>query len=144
MRFAAFIFGLVSLVILAAVAYWVFITIQFPAGPVDVLIARSGQSWLGRGVIWLQIASLALALIATLMVGLPRVARWGFALSSVSWAVVFVLFSAGMIMKLQNVVPGTGLASALLNLLLVASPLLPLTAAQYLSAKATGSLRAGP
>lgn len=139
MRFAAFIFGLVSLVILAAVAYWVFITIQFPAGPVDVLVARSGQSWLVQGAIWLLVASLALALVATLMSWRPRTARWGFALSSICWAVVFVLFSAGMTMKLQNVVPGTGLASALLNLLLVASPLLPLTAAQYLSAKASNS-----
>ena len=136
MRFAAFTFGLVSLVFLAAVAYWVFITIQFPAGPVDVLIARSGQSWLGQGVIWLMIASLVLALVATLMSWQAIAARWGFASSSICWAVVFVLFSAGMIMKLQNVVPGTGLASALLNLLLVASPLLPLTVAQYLAAKA--------
>ena len=137
MRFATFTAGIVSLFLLAGVAYWVFITMQFPAGPINVLLVRTGLLWLPQSVIWLMVASLVSALIATLMSWRPRTARWGFTLSTVCWAVVFVVFSSGMLVKmLGTLAPGTGPVSMLFNLLLVASPLLPLITALYLLRKA--------
>ena len=141
MRFATFIAGIVSLLLLAGVAYWVFITMQFPAGPVNVLLVRTGLSWLPQSLIWLLVTSLVSALVATLMSWRPRTARWGFTLSTNCWAVVFVVFSSGMLVKmLGTLAPGAGPASMLFNLLLVASPLLPLITAQYLSGKAVSSI----
>ena len=63
-------------------------------------------------------------------------------MSIVCWAVVFVVFSSGMLVKmLGTLAPGTGPVSMLFNLLLVASPLLPLITALYLLRKAE---RLGP
>jgi hypothetical protein len=137
MRFAAFISGLVSLFLLAGVAYWIFITMQYPAGPVNVLVVRTALSWIPQGVLWLLVASLALALVATLLSWRPRTAWLCFAASSICWAVVFVVFSSGMLTKmLGTLAPGTGPVSLLFNLLLVASPLLPLISGLYLSGQA--------
>jgi hypothetical protein len=137
MRFAAFVSGLVSLFLLVGVAYWVFVTMQYPSGPTNVLVVRTGLSWIPQVILWLLVASLASALVATLVSWRPRTAWWCFAASGAFWAVVLAVFSSAMLVKmLGTLAPGTGPVSVLFNLLLVASPLLPLISAMYLSGKA--------
>jgi hypothetical protein len=133
MRIATFIAGIVSLFLLAGVAYWVFITMQFPAGAAGARgpIVASAERTLASG------REPVSALVATFVSWQPRAARWGFTLNTVGWAVVLVVFSSGMLVKmLGTLAPGTGLVSMLFNLLLVASPLLPLITAQYLTRQA--------
>ena len=66
MRFVVFVTGLVGLFLLLAVSYWVFITTQFPAGPLNVLTLHTGLLWLVKTVFWLSsLLSAAVAVVTT-------------------------------------------------------------------------------
>ena len=136
MRLTTFIFGIVSVFLVAAVGYWVFVTMQFPAGPVNVLVVRTGQPWIPQVVMWWMAASLVLAVVGSFMSWRPRVARMAFAVSGICWAVVAVAVAVGMGMKMGDPAtapPGADTVSLLLNVVLDFSPLLPLVAAHYVA-----------
>ena len=139
MRFAAFLVGVLAVLLLMAVGYWVFLTAQFPAGPTNVLMDYTGQRWLVQAVLAAIAFTLVSTTIATLMTWRPRVARAVFLISAASWAIVAVIDTVGVVVKWsgEGTAPaGSGPLSAVLNVLLVVSPLLPLLAASFLVGRA--------
>ena len=139
MRFAAFLVGLFAVLLLMAVGYWVFLTVQFPAGPINVLMDYSGQRWLVQAVLAAIVFTLVITIVATLMSWRPRVARAVFLISAASWAIIAVVDTVGVVVKWsdEGTAPaGSGPLSAVLNVLLVVSPLLPLLVASFLAGRA--------
>lgn len=139
MRLAAFASGLLALFLLLSVSNWVFITTQFPAGPLNVLMSDTGLLWLVKAVFWLMLASLVCAAVAVLTTWRPRLARGAFTVSAITWAPVAILYAWGMLSKLlgQGTAPAqANTLSILLNLALVIIPLLALLGARYLARRA--------
>ena len=139
MRFAAFLVGLFAVLLLMAVGYWVFLTVQFAAGPINVLMDYSGQRWLVQAVLVAIVFTLVSTIVATLMSWRPRVARAVFLISAASWAIIAVVDTVGVVVKWsdEGTAPaGSGPLSAVLNVLLVVSPLLPLLVASFLAGRA--------
>ena len=67
MRFAAFLVGVFAVLLLMAVGYWVFLTVQFPAGPINVLMDYTGQRWLVQAVLAATVFTLVGTIVATVM-----------------------------------------------------------------------------
>lgn len=138
MRFSAFLVGLFAVLLLLAVGYWVFLTTQFPAGPLNVLMDYTGQRWLSQAVLGTVAITLVSTILATFMTWRPRVARAIFLLSAAGWAIVAAVDTFGVIVKWtgEETAPAeSGPLSAVLNVLLVVSPLLPLLVATFLSGR---------
>lgn len=84
------------------------------------------------------IITLVSTIVATIMIWRPRAARALFLLSAAGWAIVAAVDTVGVVVKWtgeETAPAGSNPLSAVLNLLLVVSPVLPLLAATYMSGR---------